>query len=198
MTAISNWPPLIRYYILVGGLGGHPYHGIAVMKESLKQKVERAIGDQFVKWFNRVTGSEFQFDRPGADPPDLLYRDRDNILPIEVATSYYHEEDAIMRWKHARKDCTAPTKWPKPLDEPDQRLITGINQRIVEKCLGTHDVGTVLVIEIYPAITTKMEFEELKSSICIPTSVPFAAIYVAGSFPHGGDSLGGYFCWKVS
>ena len=168
------------------------------MTESLKQKVERAIGDQFVEWLNRATGSEFQFERTGADPPDLVYRDGDKTLPVEVATSYYHEEDAIMRWKHARKDPTAPVKWSKPLDEPDQRLIVDINQRIVEKCLSTHDVRTALVIEIYPAITTKTEFEELKSRIAIPKSIPFAAIYVAGSFPHGGDGPGGYFCWKVS
>jgi len=89
-------------------------------------------------------------------------------------------------------------KWSKPIDEPDQRLIIDINQRIVEKCLGAYDVGTVLVIEIYPAITTKIEFEELKSSIAIPNSIPFAVIYVAGSFPHGADGPGGYFCWKVS
>ena len=168
------------------------------MTESLKQKVERAIGDQFVEWLNRATGSEFRFERTGADPPDLVYRDGDETLPVEVATSYYHEEDAIMRWKHARKDPTAPVKWSKPLDEPDQRLIVDINQRIVEKCLGTHDVGTALVIEIYPAITTKTEFEELKSRIAIPKSIPFAAIYVAGSFPHGGDGPGCYFYWKVS
>jgi hypothetical protein len=137
------------------------FHGVSLESkhESLKQKVERAIGGQFVEWLNRATGKAFQFERTGADPPDLVYRDGHKTLPIEVATSYYHEEDAIMRWKHARKDSTAPIKWSKPLEEPDQRLITDINQRIVEKCLGTHDVGTVLVIEIYPAITTKTEFE---------------------------------------
>jgi len=168
------------------------------MNESLKQEVERAVGDKFVEWLNRATGSEFQFDRIGADPPDLVYRDGEKTMPVEVATSYYHNEDAIMRWKHARKDRTAPMKWSKPVDEPDQRLITSINQRIVEKCLGTHDEGTVLVIEIYPAITTKTEFEELKSSIAIPNSVPFAAIYIAGRFPNGGDGPSGYSCWKVS
>jgi hypothetical protein len=168
------------------------------MNESLKQEVERAVGDKFVEWLNRATGSEFQFERIGADPPDLVYRDGDKTMPVEVATSYYHKEDAIMRWKHARKDRTAPMKWSKPLDEPDQRLITGINQRIVEKCLGTHDVGTVLIIEVYPAITTKAEFEELKSSIATPSSTPFAAIYVAGRFGHSRDGAGGYSCWKVS
>jgi hypothetical protein len=164
---------------------------------SLKQKVERAIGDQFAEWLNQSNGSDFKFERIGTDPPDLTYRDGDKILPVEVATSYYHDEDAIMRWKHARKDPTAPVKWSKPLDEPDQRLITSINERIVEKCLGTYDVGTVLIIKTYPAITTKAEFEELKSSIAIPDLVPFAAIYVGGSFPSGRDGPGGYFCWKV-
>jgi hypothetical protein len=168
------------------------------MTESLKQKVERAIGDKFVAWFNQTTGSDFQFASLGADPPDLVYRDGAKTMPVEVATSYYHEEDAIMLWKHARKDPEAPNKWSKPLDEPDQRLINDISQRIADKCSGTHDEGTVLIIEIYPAITTRTEFEELKGSIAIPSSIPFGAIHVAGSFPHGRESAGGYFCWKVS
>jgi hypothetical protein len=167
------------------------------MNDSLKQQVERAIGDSFIEWLNRMTGSNFQFECVGANPPDLVYRDGDKTLPVEVSTSYYHKEDAIMRWKHARRDPTAPTKWSKPLNEPDQRLIADINKRIDEKCLGKHDSGTVLVIEIYPAITTKVEFEELKDSIAIPNSIPFTAIYVAGDFPHSHDGPGGYFCWEV-
>jgi hypothetical protein len=175
----------------------------------LKQEVERAIGDDFVKWLNRTTGSKFQFERMGADPPDLIYRDGDKTVPVEVATSYYNEEDAIMRWKHARKDPTAPATWSdarpqaaKPpwehRSEPDQKLIAGINKRIAEKCRGKHDVGTVLVIQCFPSITTKVEFEERKDRIAIPSSNPFTAIYVAGSFPGHRDSLGGYFCWKVA
>ena len=54
----------------------------------------------------------------------------------------------------------------------------------------------VLVIGIYPVITTKTEFEELKSSIAISSSIPFGAIYVAGSFPHGRDAQGGYSVGK--
>jgi hypothetical protein len=168
------------------------------MKESLKQKVERAIGDEFVEWLNRTTGSQFQFERLGANPPDLMYRDGDKTLPVEVATSYYNENDAIMRWKVARKDPTAPKKWDSPQKNPDQALIADINKQIAKKCLGKHDLGTVLVIEIYPAITTKAEFEEWKNGIAIPSSIPFAAIYAAGSFPHGSDSPGGYFCWKLA
>ncbi|SRR6266487_3703794 len=165
------------------------------MNESLKQKVERAVGDAFVEWLNRTTGSEFQFECTGTDPPDLVYRDGDKTLPVEIATSYYDAKDAIARWEYARKDPTAPAKWP--LTNPDQTLIADINNRIAEKCLATYDLRTVLVIGIYPAITTKAEFEELKNSIAIPSSIPFTAIYVAGVFPHSSDGQGGYFCWRV-
>jgi hypothetical protein len=168
------------------------------MKESLKQKVERAVGDTFVEWLNRTTGSRFQFERIGANPPDLIYRDDNKTLPVEVATSYYNENDAIMRWKFARKDPTAPTRWGSPQKNPDQALIANINERITRKCLGKHDLGTLLVVEIYPAITTRAEFEKLKAGIEIASSIPFAAIYVAGSFPGHGDSPGGYFCWKLA
>ncbi len=57
------------------------------MSESLKREVERAIGDAFVEWLNRATRSYFQFDRIGGDPPDLVYRDGDKTMPVEVTTS---------------------------------------------------------------------------------------------------------------
>ena len=168
------------------------------MNEPLKQKVERAIGDEFVEWLNQTTGSDFQFDRIGVDPPDLIYRNGDTVMPVEVTTSYYNEEDATMLWKHARRDPAAPTKWKKPLDEPDQRLIAGINKRIAEKSSGAHDAGTVLVIEVYAGITTKSDFERVKSGIAVARAIPFAAIYVTGTFGSSRDGPAGYFCWKVS
>jgi hypothetical protein len=168
-----------------------------LMNGSLTRQVERAIGNSFVEWLNQTTGNEFQFDRIGADPPDLIYRDDNKTLPIEIATSYYHKEDVIMRWKHARKDPTAPTEWSEPLEEPDKKLIADINRRIAKKCLGKHESGTVLVIECYPALTSITDFEGLKETIEIPSSIPFTAIYVAGDFPHSRDGPGGYSCWRI-
>jgi hypothetical protein len=153
------------------------------MNESLKQKVERAVGDEFVEWLNRTTGSEFQFERTGANPPDLVYRDGNKTLPVEVATSYYNESDAIMRWKFARKDPTAPTKWESPLTNPDQALIADINKRIAKKCLGKHDLETVLVVEIYPAITTKAKFEELKTALRFPVQFHLLQSMLQALFP---------------
>jgi hypothetical protein len=57
--------------------------------------------------------------------------------------------------------------------------------------------GRYILTEIYPAITTKVEFEELKNSIAIQSSIPFTAIYVAGDFGYGRDGPGVYFCWRV-
>src|SRR5690348_11677459 len=103
------------------------------MNEPLKKKVERAIGNNFVEWLNRTTGSDFQFDRIGADPPDLIYCDGDKVMPIEVTTSYYNEEDATDRWEHARRDPAVPTESKIFFVEPDRALIADINQRIVKK-----------------------------------------------------------------
>ena len=166
--------------------------------EPLKQKVERAIGDEFVSWLNKGNCSQFQFERVGADPPDLIYRDGNKTLAIEITTAYYDQEDASMLWRLAREDRTTPVKRSKPFDEPDQRLIGDINKRIIAKCLGAHEAGTVLVIDVYPAITRTDEFETLRHKIAIPGAIPFGAIYVTGWFPSGGDGRGGYSCWKVS
>jgi hypothetical protein len=69
------------------------------MNESLKQKVERAVGDEFVEWFNRATGSEFQFDRIGADPPNLVYRVGDKTMPVEVSLrARFHSMTASSSW----------------------------------------------------------------------------------------------------
>lgn len=166
--------------------------------QSLKHRVERAIGDEFVSWLNQASGGRFHFERAGADPPDLIYADRDKTLPLEITTAYYDQEDASALWRLARKDPAVPVKRAQPLDKPDRKLIASITKRIAEKCFGTHDAGTILVIDVYPAITRKGEFEALKHEITIPKKIPFAAIYVTGWFPSDGDGWGVYSCWKVS
>jgi hypothetical protein len=168
------------------------------MNESLKQEIERFIGDEFVEWLNRKTGSEFRFKRTGANPPDLVYRDGNKMLPVEVTMSYYNENDAIFRFKIARKDPTAPTRSVSFRTNEHQVLIANINKRIAEKCLSKHDPETVLVVGFFPEITTKAVFEAWKNGIVIPKSTPFAAIYVAGTFAGDSYSPGGYFCWKVA
>jgi hypothetical protein len=57
--------------------------------------------------------------------------------------------------------------------------------------LGTSFWRRYILTEIYPAITTKVEFEELKNRIAIPSEIPFTAIYVAGDFVMVGTAQAG-------
>lgn len=165
------------------------------MSETLKQEVERANGDSFIQWYNQENGTCFVFDQIGADPPDLLYRDGDSVLPVEITTSYYDSNDATMRWKNARNDHTAASRWSGM--NPDQTLVADISNQIRQKCIGTQDAGTILVVGIYSALTTKRDFEELKVNIDVPDSVPFTQIYAGGHFPTSSDSPGGLFYFKL-
>jgi len=165
------------------------------MSESLKQEVERAIGDNFVNWYNKEQGSSFVFERLGDDPPDLVYQAGKQVLPIEVTTAYYGSEDAKMRWKTARRDPSASDRWSGL--NPEQSLVANVTDQISKKCVGKHDPGTVLVVGLYPALTTRNDFEKLKSEISIPQTVPFAQIYAGGNFPSGSGSAGGYFYFRL-
>ena len=162
----------------------------------LKQQVERGIGEAFVKWYNMTNGTNFVFGQFGADPPDLIYSDGNEVLPLEITTSYYDARVATLEWKLARHDPTAANGWSGI--NFDASLIDALEDRIAKKCIGTHDAGTVLVLGIYPRLTSSAEFEALKENIAIPQMNPFCAIYVAGSFPCSNDASGGYYCWKLS
>jgi hypothetical protein len=127
----------------------------------------------------------------------LVYRDCNETLRVEITTAYYDQEDASILWRLARGDGKVPPNRSKPLDAPDERLVADVNRRIREKCLGTHEAGTVFVIDVYPSITRKDEFEELKHTIVTPEAIPFAGIYVTGWFPSRGEWQGSYCCWRV-
>jgi hypothetical protein len=88
--------------------------------------------------------------------------------------------------------------WRSFRTNEDQALIADIAKQIAKKCLGKHDLETVLVVETFPEITTSARFEALKNRIAIPSSISFAAIYVAATFHQSSVSPGGYFCWELA
>lgn len=161
----------------------------------LKKQHERAVGDAFVRWYNSNKSASFVFQSLGADPPDLVYQDGERMLPLEITTAYYDSTDARMRWGHARNDPRAPNEWSGV--NPDQLLMADVGEILKKKCLGTHENGTVLVVQVYPAITTISDVDHRVKSIPIPTIVPFSEIYLTGDFPTSSTSPGGYYCWKL-
>jgi len=164
------------------------------MKMTLKQEVERGIGDRFIQWYNQKMGKKYKFDRFGADPPDLLYRDSWGILPVEITTEYYDQNDARQNWQNVRNN-SATGGWSGV--DFDQSLVKRIIKRIEKKCEKTYDQGTILVIGIYPRLTTNKEFHSMLNTICLPTKIPFSGIYVGGKFPFSLDTMGGYFYWQL-
>ena len=42
--------------------------------DTIQEKHERAVGDAFVEWYNRLKGTSYEYYDRGTDPPDLIYR----------------------------------------------------------------------------------------------------------------------------
>ncbi len=55
------------------------------MPGTLKERVERWAGDQFVAWFNDRNATQYAFQRHASPPEaDLIYSDGNAILSVEV------------------------------------------------------------------------------------------------------------------
>jgi hypothetical protein len=156
--------------------------------ESLKKQVERAEAEAFVDWYNRQNNTKFRFHEH-RDKPDFVYFFEDQRMLLEVTGRYYGEDYAKWHWQNVRGRPNAPQWIGK---EPDQRLINHVCIGLEDKCAKKYPTGCILLINIYPDITTPDEFELLISQVNIPTSNPFVEIYVGGRFP-----VGGFHYWKL-
>jgi len=164
--------------------------------DTLQEKHERAVGDAFVDWYNRRKGTSFEYYARGADPPDLVYRNGTEELPLEITAAYYDDGHATMLWQDARDSPDAPDSWKSK--SPDEKLITSVNLALGKKSGKTYPSGCVLVVAIYPELTAADEFAALLPEINVPVGHPFAAIYIGGLFPETKWSVGGYSWWRLS
>jgi hypothetical protein len=165
--------------------------------DHVQEQHERAVGDCFMEWYNKRNGTEFHYDRRGADPPDLVYRSGTQELLLEITSSYYDENNAAMLWQNARGVRGAADLWMGK--EPDQTLIKHINRMIAKKCSKPYPERCLLIVQIYPDLTDADEMNAMRDQIEIPERHPFAEIYVGGLFPSSSSgSPGGYYYAKVS
>lgn len=56
--------------------------------DAIQNKHERAVGDDFMRWFNHRGRTHFKFDNRPHEAPDLQYVDGGEILNIEVTDAY--------------------------------------------------------------------------------------------------------------
>jgi len=155
----------------------------------LKKQHERAIADDFIDWYNKNGNTKYRFHKHG-ETPDFIYIFENQKMLLEVTAEYYDEDYAKMLWQNARRRPSAPQMWVGK--EPDQNLINHANIGLTKKCAKKYPTGCILLINIYPEITTAEEFELLINQINIPSVNPFVEIYVGGNFP-----VSGFHYWKL-
>lgn len=165
--------------------------------DTIQEQHERAVGDAFVEWYNQRNGTEYRYDTRGTDPPDLIYRSGSQQLILEITAAYYDAGNAAMLWRNARGVPHAPNSWSSK--SPDLKLIESINSTIKKKCAKQYPPSCVLLVALYPDLTSAEEFAELMPQVEVPTAQPFTEIYVGGLFPASSSgSLGGHCYWKLA
>jgi hypothetical protein len=137
---------------------------------------ERIIGDRFIAEFNRIKEANYVFERRGDPAPDLIYRDADARIGIEITTCYYDSHDATVQWQNARSRPDAPWCWSGV--DFDQALIADINKRIQAKCGKSYGPDCLLLVYIRPSVTTFKDMERLMPDVNIPEQHPFAGIWL--------------------
>jgi hypothetical protein len=165
--------------------------------DTIQDKHERAIADRFIKWYNQRHETAYTFYARGAEPPDFVYRDGGCEMLLEATAAYYDANSATSLWQNARGVSRGPHSWMSK--DPDRMLVDSVSKIIKKKCGKPYPDGCLLLVVLYPDITSAEEFKHLLPEITIPLTTPFAEIYVAGVFPASSDgSQDGYYCWKLA
>jgi len=151
------------------------------MHDDLKKRHERAAGDRFIEAYNRRYRTRFIL-REQRESPDLVYETRrGKLLGLEVATAYYDEEEAKMRWSLARGQDGGP--WG---GRPDESLTQFINRVLADKCAKSYSFpgSCVLVIDACPRLTDEREIRgTVLPAISVPPVVPYGEIYLGVDLP---------------
>lgn len=174
--------------------------------DTIQQQHERAVIENFAHWHNETHGTSWTYaGRPVTATPDGLVRDADGReTPVEVGDAYYDETDAKMKWLPARGH-SGPEKWSGI--NPDETLADELSRIVEQKAGKLYPAGTVLVLNVYPSLTTVEDMEHVRSLIVIPNPHVFAAIYLFGHFPEDvtevplgqlfGNKPAGFHGWRL-
>jgi hypothetical protein len=163
--------------------------------DDVQERNERAIGDDFVEWWNSTNHTDFRFvGRPG-EAPDLTYRDDVTSMHLEVAMAYYDKADAAFKWLNARGRTDAPGSWSGT--NPTGSLINNINAVLADKCATAYGPDCVLVVNVAPGVTEAERLEARLVEIAVPERRPFVGIYLTGHFGMTTRSTGGFRCWRL-
>lgn len=164
--------------------------------DKIQERHERAVGQEFIRWYNAQNGTAYAYHARGGDPPDLVYRSCNQEMLLEITTAYYDDEHAKMTGQSVRR---LPDRPESPFEAlgADQKLIAFINLILAKKCKKTYPPGCLLVVSIYPDMTAPVDFLSLMPGIIVPMGHRFVEIYVGGLFPMTTGFPGGYLWWAI-
>ena len=163
--------------------------------DEIQERNERAIGDDFMEWWNSTHGTDYHFAGRPDRAPDLTYKDADATIHLEVAMSYYDDADATFKWLNARGRPDAPASWSGT--NMTDNLVENINRVLADKCKKAYGPNCVLVVNVAPAVTEAERLEGRLGEIVSPSQTTFSAIYLTGHFGMSTRSVGGFRCWRI-
>lgn len=156
----------------------------------LQQQFEKAVGDEFFEWLNARRETIYLFSRRAGEAPDLVYASGTDELLVEITAGYYDDKHAEFLWKDMRDTKDAPEDWYGV--NPDKSLAQTIAYRVAKKCTKRYGGKSILLVHVPPGGTSAEELYKLLAQQSFPTEIPFAGVYVVGSFPITSSSSGGY------
>ena len=164
--------------------------------DDIQKQHERAVGDALIVEINRKQKKQYVFNRRGDQAPDLIYRDSNLEISIEVVSCYYDDNDAKFKWQNAKGFSGAPEGWAGV--DFDEALVMSINKEIERKC-KEKDYGKNCLLAVYisPNLTTFNEMKDLMPQIKTPSKHRFSGIYLIGYFGISGDSTVNHAIWEL-
>ena len=148
--------------------------------DNMKEQHERAVGDGFIVEFNKQQGTQYVFDRLGGEAPDLVYRDGNSEIGLEITSCYYDPNHAKFLWKNARNLPDAAAGWNGV--NFSQTFVVNINATLRDKCAKDYGSDCILLVYVSLNLTTFKDMEALLPKIEIPAKHGFEGIYLVGDF----------------
>lgn len=160
-----------------------------------KRDHEKYIASNLLKSLN----SQYEFDRMGNDSgePDVIFRDTNKTIGVEICLAYYDDSDAKQEWTLARGEREFPTigyelRRNGVITEPDNLICSKIQAELHDKCskkyFGVDE--SWLCIEARAPLMDKESLDKCVSELDIPEGSSFKHIWLCYRAPLNED--GGY------
>jgi len=164
--------------------------------DTVQEARERDQGDRFIAWFNEQHGTSYLYVGRAGEAPDLLYRDHEVALRLELTEAYADTDEARFKWGLLRRRDNVPSAWAGV--DPEEALARDISERIARKCINAYGPSCLLVVVVDPLVTSVQEFEGVLNKVGVPRTHSFRGVFVGGQFAWSTrDGKPVYRCWEL-